>query len=230
MKISVLTLFPEMFTPLFQSITGRAMEAEKFTLQVLNIRDFSKDKHKKCDDYPFGGGAGMLMTPQPVFDALTFADPDRTAKRVYLSPKGRTFCQDTAKEYSGLDHIVLLCGHYEGLDQRIIDNYIDEELSVGDYILTGGELPAMLVCDCVARLLSGVLADGAHDVESFTDGLLEYPQYTRPAVFEGHEVPPVLLSGNHGEVDKYRQKMQQQLTSSMRPDLIERKKGKEFEK
>lgn len=224
MKISVLTLFPDMFAPLFQSIIGRALEADKLSVEVLNIRDFSKDKHKKCDDYPFGGGAGMVMTPQPVFDALEFADPDRKAKRIYLSPKGRTFCQSIAKEYSELPHIVLLCGHYEGLDQRIIDHYIDEELSVGDYILTGGELPAMIVCDCVARLLPGVLTDGAHEVESFTDNLLEYPQYTRPAIFEGHEVPKILLSGNHGEVDKYRLKMQRELTEGQRPDLLERGK------
>ena len=151
MKITVLTLFPEMFTPLFNSIIGRAVEAGKIEINIVNIRDYAENKHGKCDDYPFGGGAGMVMTPQPIGSAIEAVDPNRTARRIYLSPKGETFKQSKVYELLDCGHIVLLCGHYEGVDQRVIDLYIDEEISIGDYVLTGGELPAMVVCDCVAR-------------------------------------------------------------------------------
>ena len=223
MKITVLTLFPEMFTPLKESIIGRAAESGKINIEVVNIRDFAANKHKKTDDYPFGGGAGMVMTPQPVADCIRAVDPDRAARRIYLSPKGATFKQSKVFELLEYEHLVLLCGHYEGLDQRVIDKFIDEEISIGDYVLTGGELPAMVVCDCVARYVDGVISDGSLVDESFSDGLLEYPQYTRPAVFEGEAVPEVLLSGDHRKIDEWRKEQSRLLTKKLRPDLTEGK-------
>lgn len=185
MNITVLTLFPEMFAPLFESVIGRAVSGGKLNIKIVNIRDYAENKHFKCDDYPFGGGAGMVMMPQPIGSAIEAADPDHRAHRIYMSPRGRVFTQKRAVELSELDDILILCGHYEGVDQRVIDLYIDEELSVGDYVLTGGELPAMVVCDCVARYVEGVISGESLKDESFSAGLLEYPQYTRPAVYKG---------------------------------------------
>ena len=220
MKITVLTLFPEMFAPLQGSIIGRAQTEGKLDIDVVNIRDFAENKHFKCDDYPFGGGAGMVMMPQPIASAISAVDPNHKARRIYLSPKGRTFKQDKVFELISYEHIVLLCGHYEGVDQRVIDLYIDEEISIGDFILTGGELPAMVVCDCLARYVDGVISTQSLVDETFGENGLEYPQYTRPAVFEGVAVPEVLLSGNHAEIDKWRREQSRELTKTLRPDLL----------
>lgn len=219
MKITVLTLFPEMFAPLKESIIGRAQAAGKIEISVVNIRDYAENKHLKCDDYPFGGGAGMVMTPQPVGSAIEAVDPLHTARRIYLSPKGETFTQSKALELLRYGEILLLCGHYEGVDQRAIDMYIDEEISIGDYVLTGGELPAMVVCDCVARYVDGVLSAGSLTDESFSSGKLEYPQYTRPAEYKGVRVPEVLLSGDHKKIDEWREEQSRKLTKARRPDL-----------
>ena len=220
MKITILTLFPEMFAPLKESILGRAVESGKLNISLVNIRDYAENKHFKCDDYPFGGGAGMVMMPQPIGSAIEAVDPDHKAHRVYLSPKGATFCQSKAFELLNYEHLVLLCGHYEGIDQRIIDLYIDEEISIGDYVLTGGELPAMVVCDCVARYVEGVISEGSLVDESFASGGLEYPQYTRPAVYKGLAVPEVLLNGDHKKVDEWRREQSEKLTLERRPDLL----------
>ncbi len=220
MKITILTLFPEMFTPLYGSVIGRAQKAGKLNIEVVNIRDYAENKHFKCDDYPFGGGAGMVMMPQPIGSAIKAVDPEHKAHRIYLSPKGATFSQDKAFGLLGFEHLILLCGHYEGIDQRVIDLYIDEEISIGDYVLTGGELPAMVVTDCIARYVDGVLSDTSLVDETFGDNGLEYPQYTRPAVYEGAAVPEVLLSGNHAEIDKWRREQSEKLTREKRPDLL----------
>lgn len=221
MKISVLTLFPEMFDSLKHSILKRAIDNKALEIEFYNIRDYSKDRHQKVDDYSFGGGEGMVMMPQPIYDALEAADPGHQAHRVYLSPKGQTLNQSLAKELANFEHLVLLCGHYEGIDQRIIDYYIDREVSIGDYILTGGELAAQVVIDCVARLVPGVLGNKeSAEMESFENNLLEYPHYTRPRVFMGHSVPDVLLSGNHQEIQAWRQEQSKLLTKKLRPDLI----------
>ena len=220
MKITVLTLFPEMFTPLKESIIGRATDSGKLNIEIVNIRDFAENKHAKCDDYPFGGGAGMVMMPQPIGSAISAVDPQHMARRIYLSPKGETFKQDKVFSLLNYEHIVLLCGHYEGVDQRVIDLYIDEEISIGDYVLTGGELPAMVVCDCLARYVDGVISTQSLVDETFGENGLEYPQYTRPAVYEGVAVPEVLLSGNHADIDKWRREQSRKLTQSLRPDLL----------
>lgn len=222
MKISILTLFPEMFSALQASILGRAQKDGKIQIEIVDIRKYTEDKHLKCDDYPFGGGAGMVMTAQPVCSAIEAADPEHGARRIYLSPKGKTFRQDTVYELSECGHIVLLCGHYEGVDQRAIDLCIDEELSIGDYVLTGGELPAMVVTDCVARYVDGVLAPESLVQESFSENLLEYPQYTRPVEFRGLSVPEVLRSGNHAEIDKWRREKSLEITKKKRPDLLDK--------
>ncbi len=220
MNITVLTLFPEMFAPLFESVIGRAVNGGKLNIKIVNIRDYAENKHFKCDDYPFGGGAGMVMMPQPIGSAIEAADPDHRAHRIYMSPRGRVFTQKRAVELSRLGDLLILCGHYEGVDQRVIDLYIDEELSVGDYVLTGGELPAMVVCDCVARYVEGVISGESLKDESFSAGLLEYPQYTRPAVYKGLSVPEVLLSGNHEKVEKWRREQSLEITRKNRPDLL----------
>lgn len=220
MKLTVLTLFPEMFAPLKESIIGRAASSGKLEINIVNIRDFAENKHFKCDDYPFGGGAGMVMLPQPIASAIEAVDPAHTARRIYLSPKGETFKQSKVFELINYEHIVLLCGHYEGVDQRVIDLYIDEEISIGDYVLTGGELPAMVVCDCVARYIDGVISNGSLVDESFAGSGLEYPQYTRPAEFRGVKVPEVLLSGNHRLIDEWRREQSEKLTKERRPDLF----------
>ena len=225
MKITVLTLFPEMFAPLKESIIGRAEKSGKIQINIVNIRDYSEDKHLKCDDYPFGGGAGMVMLPQPIGSAVEAVDPDHRALRIYTSPKGRTLCQSCVQKLAERDELLLLCGHYEGVDQRVIDMYFDEEISIGDYVLTGGELPAMVICDAVARYVDGVISAGSLMDESFAGGALEYPQYTRPAVYKGVAVPEVLLSGNHAEVDKWRKEQSEKITRERRPDLLERKKS-----
>ena len=224
MRIDILTLFPEMFAPLNESIIKRARDKGVLQINTINIRDYSRDKHLKCDDAPFGGGAGMIMTPQPVCDCIKSVDPDHEARRIYLSPRGKLLTADIAKKLTGNERLLLLCGHYEGIDQRIIDLCIDEELSIGDYVLTGGELPAMILTDVVARFVPGVLgcADSAEE-ESFSAGLLEYPQYTRPQVYEGLQVPEVLLSGHHENIAKWRREQSLLITAKNRPDLLEKK-------
>ncbi len=222
MKITILTLFPEMFEPLKRSIIGRAVDGGKIEIETVNIRDYSGDRHKKCDDYPFGGGAGMVMMPQPVASCVQAVDPEHRALRLYTSPKGKRLDQQTVLRLASCGDIVILCGHYEGVDQRVLDKYFDEEISIGDYVLTGGELPAMVICDAVARYVDGVLSSGSLVDESFSDGLLEYPQYTRPAVFEGESVPEVLLSGNHAEIDKWRREQSEALTAALRPDMLKK--------
>ena len=222
MKIDILTLFPEMFAPLKESILGRAQKQGKIQINIVNIRDYTTDKHLKCDDYPFGGGAGMVMLPQPIGDAIDALDPERKARRIYLSPKGETLVQQKVFSLLEYEHLILLCGHYEGVDQRVIDLFIDEEISIGDYVLTGGELPAMVLVDCVARYVDGVLNTSSLVDESFSDGLLEYPQYTRPQVYRGLEVPEVLRSGNHAAVDKWRREQAELITAKKRPDLLKK--------
>lgn len=226
MKITVLTLFPDMFLPLKQSIVGRAVENGKLQIEAVNIRDYAQNKHKKCDDYPFGGGAGMVMMPQPIASCMEAVDPDHKALRIFMSPRGKTLNQQTVQRLASAEDIVILCGHYEGVDQRAVDMFIDEEISIGDYVLTGGELPAMVLVDCVARYVDGVISGGSLVDESFSDGMLEYPQYTRPAVFRGIPVPEVLLSGNHADVDKWRREQSEKITRERRPDLLEKSDGK----
>ena len=222
MKIDILTLFPEMFAPLKTSILGRAQESGKLEINITDIRDYTQDKHKKCDDAPFGGGAGMVMTPQPIASAIKAVDPEHQAKRIYLSPKGKTFNQSLVMEYCKSERLLLLCGHYEGVDQRVLDLYIDEELSIGDFVLTGGEIPAMAVVDAVARYVEGVINAESLSQESFSAGLLEYPHYTRPFEFEGLQVPEVLRSGNHKEIDKWRYEQSLKITKEKRPDLLKK--------
>lgn len=223
MRIDILTLFPEMFAPLSESILGRAVKEGKLQIVLTDIRDYTEDKHRKCDDAPFGGGAGMVMTPQPIASAVEAVDPDRRARRVFLSPRGRTFSQSMVPELLAYDRLLLLCGHYEGVDERVIELLFDEELSIGDFVLTGGELPAMVVTDAIARYVDGVINGDSLKEESFSSGLLEYPQYTRPQVFRGRAVPDVLMSGNHGEVDKWRTEQSMRLTLARRPDLAAEK-------
>ena len=223
MKIDILTLFRDMFAALEESILGRARRAGKIEINVVNIRDYTEDKHLKCDDYPFGGGAGMVMMPQPVGSAIDALDKGHKARRIYLSPKGETLRQQKVVSLLAYEHLILLCGHYEGVDQRIIDLFIDEEISIGDYVLTGGELPAMVLVDCVSRYVDGVISTSSLVDESFSDGLLEYPQYTRPQEYRGLTVPEVLLSGDHAKVDKWRREQALKLTEKMRPDLLKKR-------
>ena len=221
MTIDILTLFPEMFEPLKTSLIGKAVENDALKINLHNIRDFSKNKHKKCDDYPFGGGPGMLMTPQPIFDAFESIDGYEKAHKIYMSPKGKTFSQDMVSNIASYEHIIILCGHYEGVDERVIEQLIDEEISIGDYVLTGGELPAMVIVDAVSRFIPNVLhcQESTMD-ESFMAGTLEYPQYTRPADFRGMKVPDVLLSGNHAEIEKWRRDKSIEITKKRRPELL----------
>lgn len=220
MQFDVLTLFPEMFEPLNESIIGRAKEKGLININLINIRDFSKNKHKKVDDTPYGGGAGMVMMPDVVYDAYKSLD-SKDAKVIYMSPQGQKLNQKKVVELSKEKHIILLCGHYEGIDQRVIDEIVDEEISIGDYVLTGGELPAMIVIDSVSRYIDGVLKDDSTKEESFSEGLLEYPQYTRPEIFNGKQVPEVLLSGHHENIDKWRREQSLINTRKKRPDLLE---------
>jgi len=225
LRIKVLTLFPEMFESVLNaSILGRAREAGLIEVECVNIRPFSDKKHQNTDDYPFGGGAGMVMMPQPIFDAIAHVTgEDFKGRRIFMGPRGKTLTQQKAQELSKEEELVILCGHYEGVDQRVLDNLIDEEISIGDYILTGGEMAAMVLIDCVARLIPGVLgsAESPED-ESFSQGLLEYPQYTRPREFRGLEVPEVLLNGDHAKINAWRHEQSLLVTKRMRPDLLEK--------
>ena len=219
MKIDILTLFPEMFAPLKESIIKRAVEDEKIEINITNIRDYANPPHFRCDDMPFGGGAGMVMMCEPLFKAIE-AVKQENSKIFYMSPRGKVFKQEMAREMSKLEHIVLLCGHYEGIDQRVIDYFNIEELSIGDYVLTGGELPAMVVADSIIRLIPGVIREESTLDESFSDNLLEYNQYTRPAEFRGMCVPEVLLSGHHKNIETWRKEQSIEITKKNRPDLI----------
>ena len=222
MKFDILTLFPEMFEGIKYSIIGKAIEKELIDINIVNIRDFSKDKHKKVDDTPYGGGAGMVMKPDVVYDAYSSIKSDNS-KVIYLSPKGKTLDQEKVKELSKENHIILLCGHYEGIDQRVLDEIVDEEISIGDYVLTGGEIPAMVLIDSVSRYVDGVITKESVEEESFSNGLLEYPQYTRPEVFLNRKVPEILLSGHHENIRKWREEQSLEITRHNRPDLL--KKG-----
>lgn len=220
MRLDILTLFPDMFSPLKESIIKRATDKNAVELNIIQIRDFSNDAHKKTDDVPYGGGAGMVMTPQPLYDAIESVKTN-DCKIIYLSPRGRVFKQEIAKDIANTcKHLILVCGHYEGIDQRVIDLFNIEELSIGDYVLTGGELPAMVVADSVIRLLDGVITNASLEEESFSNGLLEYPQYTRPQNFKGIEVPEVLLSGHHANIAKWRREKSLEITRKNRPDLL----------
>ena len=221
MRIEVLTLFPEIYRSLDVGIIGKALKKNAFEVNVTNIRDYSLDKHKRCDDYPYGGGPGMLMTPQPLHDAISAVDPDRRCVRIYLSPKGVTLNQNLVRELSLKENIMLINGFYEGIDQRIIDLDVDMELSIGDYVLTGGDLASLVVINAVARYVPDVLGrQESTEEESFSDGMLEYPQYTRPQEFMGLSVPEVLLSGNHAEIAKWRKEQSEKITENKRPDLL----------
>ena len=220
MKFDVLTLFPEMFEPLKQSIIKRASEKKLIDINLVNIRDFSEDKHNKVDDTPYGGGAGMLMKAD-VVDRAYNSVISENAKVIYLTPQGKTLNQKIVKDLSKQEHLILLCGHYEGIDQRVLDKIVDEEISIGDYVLTGGELPAMVLIDSVSRYVEGVLSDGSTDEESFSNGLLEYPQYTRPEVFNDVKVPDVLISGHHENIRKWRRERSLENTFKKRPEMLE---------
>jgi len=223
MKIDVLTLFPEFFSTLKDwSIIGRAIKDDILNIDYINIRDFSKDKHKRVDDYSYGGGPGMVMTPEPIVDAIDSVKTERS-RVIYLSPQGQRLDQDLVNRLSKEEHLILLCGHYEGIDNRIIDHYVHEEVSIGDYVLTGGEIPAMVVIDAVTRLLPGVLSsEQSFTEESHYHGILEYPQYTRPYDFRGLKVPDVLLSGNHKEIERWRRYQALKATYIKRPDLLKK--------
>lgn len=220
MKIDILTLFPEAFSALNTSILARAVDSGILEINLINIRDFTKNKHKKCDDEPFGGGAGMLMTVQPLFDTINSVKTPNS-KIIFPSPIGKTFCTQKAKELSNYDHLIFVCGHYEGVDDRLFQLFDIEQISIGDYILTGGELPTMVIVDSLARFVDGVISADSLTNESFSNGLLEYPQYTRPQEFMGLKVPDVLVSGNHQEVEKWRQQQSLERTKQNRSDLLE---------
>lgn len=223
MKFSILTLFPEMFECLNSSLIGKAQQKNLIEIEVINIRDFSLDKHKKCDDYPFGGGAGMLMAVQPLYDAIMSVKKENSHV-VYLSPAGKVFNQQMVKYFAKqYEHIVLVCGHYEGIDERVIELCVDEEISIGDYVLTGGEIPAMVIVDSVSRYIPNVLhGEDSTNEESFSSNLLEYPQYTRPQEFKGKSVPEVLISGHHENVKKWREEQAYIKTKRVRPDLLKK--------
>lgn len=230
MKFDILTLFPEMFEALNESIIGRAKEKGIIEINVINIRDFSKDKHKKVDDTVYGGGAGMLIRPDVVMDSYESVKSEKS-KVIYLSPQGKKLTQEMVVNFAkNEEHLILLCGHYEGIDQRVLDNIVDEEISIGDYVLTGGELPAMVLVDSISRYLEGVITEESTDEESFSNGLLEYPQYTRPEVFNDVKVPEVLLSGHHENIKKWRRQKSLEITLEKRPDLIENANLSEVDK
>ena len=225
MRFDVLTLFPDMLEAVLgDSIIGRARENGIIELNFIDIRDYTKNKHRKVDDYPYSGGGGMLMSPQPVYDAyMSVAEGlDYKPLTIYMSPQGRVFNQAAAKELVKEEHIVILCGHYEGVDRRVIDEIVDEEISIGDFVLTGGEIPAMAVIDAVSRLIPGVLAaDSSYENESHYSGLLEYPQYTRPQEWHGVEIPEVLISGHHANIEKWKREQSLIETLKKRPDMLE---------
>ena len=229
MRFDIMTLVPEFVEGILaESIIGRAQKSGAITVQAHNIRDYSKDKHRRVDDTPYGGGKGMLMMAPPIYDcyeAIVAQYPDAKNRRVvYMSPRGQVFDQTKAKELaSECDHLVILCGHYEGVDARIIEEIVDEEISIGDFVLTGGEIPACILVDAVARLVDGVLAaPECHENESHSAGLLEYPQYTRPVEFMGRTVPEVLVSGHHANIEKWRHEQSLEITKRMRPELLEK--------
>ncbi|MBR5601805.1 MAG: tRNA (guanosine(37)-N1)-methyltransferase TrmD [Clostridia bacterium] len=231
MRFDIMTLFPELVdTVLASSIIGRAQKSGAITVATHQIRDYSEDKHRRVDDTPYGGGKGMLMAAQPIFRTyeavLARSATDESVRRrvVYLTPTGQVLTQKKAEELAGYDNLILLCGHYEGIDCRVIEEIVDEELSIGDYVLTGGEIPACILVDCVARLCEGVLADAeCHEKESISSGLLEYPQYTRPYEWHGQKVPDVLISGHHANIEAWRTQMATEKTKRQRPDLLENK-------
>lgn len=223
-RFDILTLFPEMFNSIMnESIIGRAVENGYVEINPVNIRDYSKDKHNRVDDYPYGGGAGMVMQPGPIYDAYKSVANDEKIPVIYMSPQGKQFTQDIAQKLALNDRIVLLCGHYEGVDERVLEEIVTDEISIGDYVLTGGELPAMVVIDTVSRLIPGVLADDSTKEESFSDGMLEYPQYTRPIEFMGKKVPDVLVSGHHANIAKWRKEESYKRTLKKRPDLLNKR-------
>ena len=231
MRFDIMTLFPELVSGILgESIIGRAQKAGFVSVHAHNIRDFANNKHNKVDDTPYGGGFGMLMMAPPVYDCYEFVKEQVKAelgegiktKVIYMSPQGKVLTQEKAQELSEYDNLILLCGHYEGIDTRVLEEIVDEEISIGDYVLTGGELPACVLVDCVSRLKEGVLADKkCYEDESISSGLLEYPQYTRPYEFHGKKVPDVLISGNHAEIDKWRAQMSLEITKKKRPDLLD---------
>ena len=227
MRFHIMTLFPEIFNSyMSESIMKRAVEKGIIEVNIYNIRDFSTNKHKKVDDYPFGGGAGMVMTPQPIYDTYKHIVDKFNIKEprvIYLTPKGKVHSQNIASEMSTFKDVILLCGHYEGIDQRIIDSIVTDEISIGDYVLTGGELPALILIDSISRLIPGVLNQNeSFEEESFKDNLLEYPHYTRPREFMGMKVPEVLLSGNHKKIDEWRHEKSIEITKERRPDLYKK--------
>ncbi|MBS4177144.1 tRNA (guanosine(37)-N1)-methyltransferase TrmD [Bacillus sp. FJAT-49731] len=226
MKIDVLTLFPEMFSGVFgSSILKKAAEKELVSYHVENFRDFSDNKHKAVDDYPYGGGAGMVLKPQPIFDAVAHLQEknDSNPRIILLCPQGEPYNQQKAEELSQEDHLIFICGHYEGYDERIREHIVTDEISIGDYVLTGGELGAMVIIDSIVRLIPGVLGNEASPIlDSFSSGLLEHPHYTRPADFRGMKVPDVLLSGNHSKIDEWRQQESLKRTKNRRPDLLDK--------
>lgn len=223
-RFDILTLFPEMFNSIMnESIIGRAVENGYVEINPVNIRDYSKDKHNRVDDYPYGGGAGMVMQPGPIYDAYKSVANDEKVPVIYMSPQGKQLTQEIAQKLALNDRIVLLCGHYEGVDERVLEEIVTDEISIGDYVLTGGELPAMVVIDTVSRLIPGVLADDSTKEESFSDGMLEYPQYTRPIEFMGKKVPDVLVSGHHANIAKWRKEESYKRTLKKRPDLLNKR-------
>ena len=223
MKIEIMTLFPEMCEAVLgESIVGRARKAGKIDVHCRQIREYTLDKHRRVDDTPYGGGMGMVMQCEPIYNCYKAVCDEMGSKphTIYMSPKGRVFTQQRAVELAKMDNILIICGHYEGVDQRVLDKIVDEEISIGDYVLTGGELPAMVVADCVARMCPGVLSDDiCFEEESIYGGLLEYPHYTRPEVWEGEAVPPVLLSGHHKNIETWRREQSLEITRQRRPDL-----------
>lgn len=224
MKITIMTLFPEMCNAVLdESIIGRARKSGIIEIDTVNIRDFTHDKHNRVDDAPYGGGMGMLMQTQPIYDcfASLCSEDGKKPHLIYMSAQGKTLTQKRVKELSQLDNIAILCGHYEGVDERIIEEIVDEEISIGDYVLTGGELPALILSDSIARMIDGVLPnDEAKELESHYSGLLEYPQYTRPPEWHGRKVPDILLSGHHGNIDKWRREKSLERTLERRPDML----------
>lgn len=225
----MLTIFPEYFNVLHESLLGKALSQGILDVEIVNIRDYSKDKHKKTDDAPYGGGAGMVMTPDPIVSAIEAVDPDHDALRIYMSPKGSALCQKKVEKLAKKDRILLLCGDYEGVDERALKLTIDEEISIGDYVLTGGELPALVLINAVARYVDGVLgSDESTAEESFSDGLLEYPHYTRPEEYRGLRVPDVLLRGNHSEISQWRLNKSLEVTMARRPDMLAQKDIAQF--
>jgi tRNA (guanine37-N1)-methyltransferase len=223
MRIDYLTLFPEMFDGVLNhSILKRAQDKNVLSVNTINFRDFAQNKHQQVDDYPFGGGQGMVLKPEPVFNAMESIDHDENTRVILMCPQGRPFSQQIAQELSESEHLVFICGHYEGYDERIREHLVTDEISMGDYVLTGGELPAMTMTDAIVRLIPGVLGNQqSHEDDSFQDGLLEFPQYTRPREFKNYKVPDVLLSGNHANIERWRHEQKIIRTYDKRPDLLE---------